>query len=154
MGVFGRIFKRNDVSHFPNKDLIEAAINIYLNYEAYDEVWDEIKKLTPSKSMVVMLYAFIPEVFCQFYLPDVHHSPYYIIHGENNDREYELKSNGVYNEIYLLILNNWQQYKDTADILKVAGTSAKFHSINNLLLQNPSTQINEIITSPLVIINP
>ena len=106
----------------------------------------------PPKEAVELLL-FLPQAFCRRFLSVVKWPDYYL---EYVSEKKSIKRFYTDNERYTVILNALQTYIAgdfiQSDYYKIAGRSASFHSLNQLLLDNPGRKLAEAIVSPEIII--
>ena len=106
----------------------------------------------PPKEAVELLL-FLPQAFCRHLLSEVNWPDYYL---EYVSEVKSIKHFYADNKRYAVILSALQAYVAgefmKADYYKIAGRSASFHSLNQLLLDNPGRKLAEAIVSPEIII--
>jgi hypothetical protein len=106
----------------------------------------------PPKEAVELLL-FLPQAFCRRLLSEVKWPDYYL---EYISEEKSIKRFYADNERYTVILAALQTYIAgeflQSDYYKIAGRSASFHSLNQLLLDNPGRKLAEAIVTPETII--
>ncbi len=106
----------------------------------------------PAKEAVELLL-FLPPAFCRKLLPIINWPNYYF---EYISAKKSLKRFYASNKRYMIIQSALQAYIDgdfiQSDYLKIAARSASFHSINQILLDNPGRKITEIIVTPETVV--
>jgi hypothetical protein len=134
MKFLRKIFGQNNDGQLIYKHLIEKAVDIcFLNYQAPDRIADEIEKLTDNKSEALMLYLFIPHVFCRIFLPEIQYSDFYITtNNDGKDEQIKFSDSALFNEMLIVIKSNWDSYVDR-DIMKILFHSGDFRAANQML---------------------
>jgi hypothetical protein len=106
----------------------------------------------PPKEAVELLL-FLPQAFCRHLLSEIEWPDYYLEYVSEVKSEKRLYAD---NERYAVILSALQAYVSgefmKADYHKIAGRSASFHALNQLLLDNPGRKLAEAIVTPETII--
>lgn len=101
----------------------------------------------------VELLLFLLMAFCLHLLPEVTWHNYYF---EYISKEKRIKHLYTDNKRYLLIQEALQRYLagnfTKTDYYKIAGRSASFHSLNQLLLDNPGRKLSEVLVTPETVI--
>ncbi|OOQ57337.1 hypothetical protein [Mucilaginibacter pedocola] len=134
MKFLRNLFGQNKDGQSIYKGMIEKAVDIYfLNYQDPDRIADEIEKLTDNKNDTLMLYLFIPHVFCRIFLPEIQYSEFYIVVNKNGkDKQFNFSDSIIFNEMLTVINNNWDTYVGR-DIMKVLFHSGDFRAANQML---------------------
>lgn len=106
----------------------------------------------PPKEAVELLL-FLPQAFCRRLLSEVKWPDYYLEYiSENKSVKYFYADN----ERYSIILAALQAYIADgfmqSDYYKIAGRSASFHALNQLMLDNPGHKLAEALVTPETII--
>ena len=95
------------------------------------------------------LLLFLPVAFCRNLLPQLKWHDYY---WEYLSDEKQIKRRYADNERYSIIQKALENYLagdfTKADYHKIAGRSASFHALNELLLANPGRKFTEVIVTP------
>jgi hypothetical protein len=134
MKFLRKIFGQNKDEQLIYKDIIEKAVDIcFLNYQNPDRIAGEIEKLTDNKNDALMLYLFIPHIFCQIFLPEIQYSDFYIIANKNGqDKQVNFSDSILFNEMLTVINNNWDSYVGR-DIMKILFHSGDFRAANQMM---------------------
>ncbi|MCR8558994.1 hypothetical protein KXD93_15155 [Mucilaginibacter sp. BJC16-A38] len=134
MEFLKKIFGQNKDEQLIYKEIIEKAVDIcFLNYQDPDRIADEIEKLTDNKNDALMLYLFIPHVFCRIFLPEIQYSKFYIIvNKDEQDKQVNFSDSILFNEMLTVINNNWDSYVGR-DIMKTLFHSGDFRAANQML---------------------
>jgi hypothetical protein len=106
----------------------------------------------PHKEAVELLL-FLPIAFCRNLLPQIDWPNYYWEYISERKR---IKHLYAENKRYKAIQEALQDYLagnfTKTDYHKIAGRSASFHAINQLLLDNPTRKLAEVLVTPETII--
>jgi hypothetical protein len=101
----------------------------------------------------IELLLFLPVAFCRHLLPTITWHNHYF---EYISKEKQVKRLYTDNQRYLLIQEALQRYLagsfTKTDYYKIAGRSASFHSINQILLDNPGRKLSEVVVTPETVI--
>ncbi len=99
------------------------------------------------------LLVFLPVAFCRNLLPQMKWHDYY---WEYISDKKQIKRQYTDNERYNLIQKALENYLagdfTKADYNKIAGRSASFHALNQLLLDNPDRELTEISITPETVV--
>jgi hypothetical protein len=99
------------------------------------------------------LLLFLPVAFCRNMLSQVQWHNYYWEYISDKKQIKRLYAN---NERYIIIQRALENYLagnfTQADYLKIAGRSASFRAINQLLLDNPDRELTEISITPETVV--
>jgi hypothetical protein len=99
------------------------------------------------------LLLFLPVAFCRNMLPQMQWHNYYWEHLSDKKQIKHLYAD---NERYCLIQRALENYLagdfTQADYLKIAGRSASFRAINQLLMDNPDRELTEISITPETVV--
>jgi len=151
MKFLNKIFKRSIKIHSINKELIEQSVDIFLGDYNEEEKFNEIQKLTSSRDDALILYLFIPYVFCQFFLPEVSYTDHYFTTDKSdNEIKHKFADSKLYMEMREVISQNWENYKLERNFMNVLWFSAEFKAINKLVKQKSDLK-NIISAAPRVI---
>ncbi len=131
---------------------------IYLITESHGQLEDgqilslfEKNGIPPKEAVELLL--FLPQAFCRHLLAEVKWPEYYL---EYISETKNIKHFYADNKRYTIILSELALYLcgvfTHADYHKIAGRSASFHALNEILLNNPGSKLSEILVSPETII--
>ncbi|TVT38319.1 hypothetical protein FNT36_19155 [Hymenobacter setariae] len=105
------------------------------------------------RTEAVELLLFLPMAFCRHLLPIINWPDHYF---EYISKEKQIKHLYSDNQRYTIIQKALLHYLagnfTNADYYKIAGRSASFHSINQILLANPERKISEVLVTPETVI--
>jgi hypothetical protein len=134
MDFFRKLFRQNSDNQLINKDIIEQAVNIYFNnYQEPGKIADEIENLTDNENDALMLYLFIPHIFCRIFLPEIQYPNFYIItNDKGKDENRKFSDSIIFNEMLVVIKNNWDDYI-ARDLMKILSYSGDFKAANEML---------------------
>ncbi|MEO3402785.1 hypothetical protein AAFN85_02720 [Mucilaginibacter sp. CAU 1740] len=134
MNFIRKLFEKKVDTQPLYKSTIEAAVDIYFkNYNDPGKIADEITELTDVKQDALMLYLFIPHVFCRLFLPEIQYPDHYIVtNNVGNDEYVKFSDSAIFNEMLIVINNNWGVYIDR-DIRKILFHSGDFKAANQML---------------------
>ena len=148
----------NSVDSMPAEFYWYTQQAIRLITESHGQLEDEQilslfeKNGIPPKEAIELLL-FLPQAFCRHLLSKVAWPDYYL---EYVSEVKSIKRFYADNKRYGVILSALQAYLAgefmQADYYKIAGRSASFHSLNQLMLDNPSRNLAEAIVTPETII--
>lgn len=101
----------------------------------------------------IELLLFLPVAFCRNMLPQMQWHNYYWEYISDKTQAKHLYANNEHYSIIQGALENYLAGDFTqADYLKIAGRSASFRAINQLLLDNPDQELTEISIAPETVI--
>jgi hypothetical protein len=105
------------------------------------------------RTEAIELLLFLPMAFCRHLLPIINWPDHYFEYISEEKQIKHLYSN---NQRYIFIQQALERYLTNnytkADYYKIAGRSASFHAINQILLDNPERKLSEILVTPETII--
>ena len=101
----------------------------------------------------IELLLFLPIAFCRNLLSVVNWPDHYF---EYISKEKQVKHLYTDNQRYIIIQKALQHYLaqgfTKADYYKIAGRSASFHAINQILLNNPERKLSEVLVTPETVV--
>ncbi|MBB2150726.1 hypothetical protein [Pedobacter gandavensis] len=134
MQLFHKIFgkKKNEVDLF-SKTIAQSVDIFFTYYQEPGKIKAEIKKIAKSDQEEMMLFLFIPHIFCRLTFPEVEWTDYFICPNDNGEEiEMKFSDSNIYSKMYTTIKNNWDEYL-SRDIGMVLFHSGDFKAINQML---------------------
>ncbi len=117
---------------------VGLAIQLLADYKellTYDKIAILFKENGINQILTDDIYIFLPIIFCQKLLPSVNFPQTYYEQDITGDKEKKsFNDNASYKIIELSSDDYFKNNPDSEVILKIAGLSAEFKAINNLLI--------------------
>ncbi len=133
---------------------IKVAIDLMIETEVdYDDLIELFIDNDINHEIVKDLFIFLPIVFCRVMLSQVNFPDTFIEMKDNNETRKVFKSTPIYNLIYKTVEKQIKMLSGP-DIIKIAGLSAEFNVINDLLLkegENNEDLLKEIKLTEMII---
>ena len=132
-------------------EVIVAAKTSLSDAELFDAF---INNGIPKKDAIEILL-FLPIAFVRQLLPGIQWPDTYITMDSHKNKVQQQYANTAFYKIIFSTATKYINSKPGGDaIIKMAGRSAEFHAINQLLLDNPSLDVNKIKLTETVLIQP
>lgn len=157
--LYMRLFKKKKKgfqvsSKFRNN--IQKAITLLLNStnSPNDELILELfQKNGISQADSIEILLFLPIAFLRKLFDHLKWLDSYVeLNGENNEVEKKFADSISFQIIWQETEKYFQNLPVSKDILKIAGRSAEFNALNDLLLQNPDAKVEDIILSKVFLV--
>ena len=155
MRLFNKRDKKSEhLSGF--KKNIQKAIKLLLNSNnsPTDEmVLDLFQKNGINQVDSVEILLFLPIAFCRRLFNHLNWQATYIEQqGENNQIEKKFIDSESFQIIWQETEKYFQNLPVSANIIRIAGRSAEFNALNDLLLRNPEAKAEDIVLSKIHIV--
>jgi len=120
-----------------NQRKIKSAIDVLIRMDenpSSDEILGAFNFYGIKDELGKELYVFLPIAFCRLMLPEVKFPKHYIEKDiDGNETRKKFKDNLLYNEIIHATKEYFSNSPKSDQIIKIAGLSAEFSAINQLL---------------------
>ncbi|TSE09852.1 hypothetical protein [Aquimarina algiphila] len=137
-----------------NEEDIKKAINLIIENDVeYDDLIEFFIDNDIDYKIVEDLFIFLPIIFCRIMLPQVNFPDTFIEMKDNNETRKVFKSMPIYNLIYKTV-EEYIKMLSGQDIIKIAGLSAEFKVISDLLIkegEDDENLLKEIKLTEMVI---
>lgn len=135
--------------------IIDETIDIMeecsMSFE-YDNLYDNIKKLTKDIELAFELYCFIPDIYCQFIFPQKCSEKVTLVMSNKTEKTMYLSQFKIYEQIKKRIVERLHAEYNKEKFQKVLSFSSNFNAINKAL--NQGCELENLITSPMILIAP
>jgi hypothetical protein len=154
-----RLFKRKDKRLQISSDFrknIQKAITLLLNSDnsPNDEMVldmfqkNGINQVDSTEILIFLPIAFLRKLYDQLKWQD----SYIEFYDDNNQVEKKFADSNTFQIIWQETEKYFQNLPVSRDILRIAGRSAEFNALNDLLLRNPETKAEDIILSKIFLV--
>lgn len=132
------------------KDYVNRTMKLMEYYSDNDELFDAINNLTQDSDLAFLLRNLIPEICCQFVLPEVKYSNQIILMMPDNTEITMYTSQlSIYQKIKKSVFEILQSNYNKERTMKILCFGSVFWAIHNCILEGG--KLEDLITGPLSI---
>ncbi|MFB3388206.1 hypothetical protein [Flavobacterium sp. LAR06] len=126
---------------------VEKAIQLIGSLERNfenDELLEFLRGICKNEFEAEEIHIFLPIAFVRLCFPKINwHETYNEINSTKKETKREFKNTESY-QIILQVSNKYFQNPSKETVMKIAGRSAEFHAMNELLLDNKDSKVEDI----------